>query len=543
MAQTGYTPILIYSSSTTTNAPAAGNLTNSTLGSELAINITDGKLFYKDNANAIQVIGWKTTPTTAGGTGLTSYTAGDLLYYATGTTLAKLAIGASTTVLTSSGSAPQWTAQSSLAVGTASNLKSNATTGVMQIVGPAAAATRVMTIPDANFTVARTDASQTFTGTQIFSVIASNSADTVSKTQEVLYEGTNGGYCLATGYTSSFYSYSNAGVTGNVSYIANGGSYLQLASTGLVAIVGTTFTIGSNTYTVTSSTPEGYVYVTPSAGGEAASGTLTGLEYATERLRINAGGNLLVNTLTGSNHYIGKAVAQGSDILGVISTTTNLQTAYFMGVSSAGENAAASAIGVRKNSSTSRSINAAGTINASGADYAEYMTKSGDFIIAKGDVVGINAQGKLTNVFADAISFVVKSTDPSYVGGDVWGNEETLGLTKPQVPAKREATEKVEAETDEEFAVRFAQYESDKQAFEIALETARQRVDRIAFAGQVPVNVTNAIAGQYIIPVNDNGAIKGEAVSNPTFEQYQIAVGKVIAIEPDGRAKIIVKVA
>ena len=166
MAQTGYTPILIYSSSTTTNAPAVGNLTNSALGSELAINITDGKLFYKDNANAIQVIGWKTTPTTAGGTGLTLYTAGDLLYYATGTTLSKLAIGASTTVLTSSGSAPQWTAQSNLAVGTASNLKSNATTGVMQIVGPAAAATRVMTIPDANFTAARTDSGQTFTGAQ-----------------------------------------------------------------------------------------------------------------------------------------------------------------------------------------------------------------------------------------------------------------------------------------------------------------------------------------------------------------------------------------
>lgn len=114
MAQTGFTPILIYSSSTTTNAPAVGNLTNSTLGSELAINITDGKLFYKDNANAIQVIGWKVVPTTAGGTGLTSYTAGDLLYYATGTTLSKLAIGASGRYLSSSGSAPQWSAPAAL---------------------------------------------------------------------------------------------------------------------------------------------------------------------------------------------------------------------------------------------------------------------------------------------------------------------------------------------------------------------------------------------------------------------------------------------
>jgi hypothetical protein len=114
MAQTGYTPILIYSSSTTTNAPAVGNLTNSTLGSELAINITDGKLFYKDNANAIQVIGWKTTPTTAGGTGLTSYTAGDMVYYASGTVLSKLAIGASGRYLSSTGSAPQWSAPAAL---------------------------------------------------------------------------------------------------------------------------------------------------------------------------------------------------------------------------------------------------------------------------------------------------------------------------------------------------------------------------------------------------------------------------------------------
>ena len=80
MAQTGYTPILIYSSSTAAAAPVAGNLTNSTLGSELAINITDCKLFYKDNANAIQVIGWKVVPTTAGGTGLTSFTANQVFY-------------------------------------------------------------------------------------------------------------------------------------------------------------------------------------------------------------------------------------------------------------------------------------------------------------------------------------------------------------------------------------------------------------------------------------------------------------------------------
>ena len=111
MAQTGYTPILIYSSSTAAAAPVAGNLTNSTLGSELAINITDGKLFYKDNANAIQVIGWKVVPTTAGGTGLTSYSQGDLLYYNSGTTLTALPKNTSATrYLSNTGSSnnPAW---------------------------------------------------------------------------------------------------------------------------------------------------------------------------------------------------------------------------------------------------------------------------------------------------------------------------------------------------------------------------------------------------------------------------------------------------
>jgi hypothetical protein len=47
---------------------------------------------------------------TVGGTGLSSYTAGDITYYASGTALSKLAIGTANYVLTSSGSAPQWTA-------------------------------------------------------------------------------------------------------------------------------------------------------------------------------------------------------------------------------------------------------------------------------------------------------------------------------------------------------------------------------------------------------------------------------------------------
>ena len=49
---------------------------------------------------------------------------------------------------------------------TVKNIRSNATTGILQIAGPAAAATRTMTVPDANFTAARIDAANSFTADQ-----------------------------------------------------------------------------------------------------------------------------------------------------------------------------------------------------------------------------------------------------------------------------------------------------------------------------------------------------------------------------------------
>lgn len=52
---------------------------------------------------------------------------------------------------------------------TVRNIRANATTGILQVTGPAAASTRVATVPDANFTVARTDAAQSFTGDQTLS--------------------------------------------------------------------------------------------------------------------------------------------------------------------------------------------------------------------------------------------------------------------------------------------------------------------------------------------------------------------------------------
>lgn len=53
MAQSGYTPIQLYHSTTPGAVPTGANL----LPGELAINIADGKLFYEDSGGTVQVLG------------------------------------------------------------------------------------------------------------------------------------------------------------------------------------------------------------------------------------------------------------------------------------------------------------------------------------------------------------------------------------------------------------------------------------------------------------------------------------------------------
>jgi hypothetical protein len=173
-------------------------------------------------------------------------------------------------------------------------------------------------------------------------------------------------------------------------------------------------------------------------------------------------------------------------------------------------------MGLGKNQN-GRSINTTGTVNTNGTDYAEYMYKSGEFTVNKGDIIGLNKNGKLTNLFGESITFMVKSTNPSFVGGDEWSSSNKIG---------------------------FIRTEENSESFDLSLNQIRQQVDRIAFCGQVPVNILGANVGDYIIPIpTPDGFITGISVSNAnvTFEQYKMSVGKVIEILEDGRAKIIVK--
>ena len=77
---------------------------------------------------------------TSGGTGQASYTTGDLLYASSSTALSKLGVGTAGQVLTSSGTAPQWTTISGVAVttfsaGTTGFTPSTATSGAVTLGG------------------------------------------------------------------------------------------------------------------------------------------------------------------------------------------------------------------------------------------------------------------------------------------------------------------------------------------------------------------------------------------------------------------------
>ena len=175
--------------------------------------------------------------------------------------------------------------------------------------------------------------------------------------------------------------------------------------------------------------------------------------------------------------------------------------------------------------------------------------------------------------------FAIKSTAPSYVGGDSWAScvgpcpTPQAGPAPTPPPRRTEVIEQralpgtnppeyrevvTPGDTDAEWAAKQAAYAAvlaaydtavlqDAEAmamFDAALEIERQKVDRIAIAGRVPVNVLDAQPGDYIVPVQDGDGIKGIPVRQADLShlQYLQAVGRVISIEPDGRAYVMVKV-
>lgn len=133
----GSTPVTIAISNTGVSAATYGS---ASIVPVIAVNAQGQITSATDTAIAIAAsqVTSGTLPTTRGGTGQSTYTAGDMLFYDSSTLLNKLAIGASTYLITSTGSAPQWTAPSSVAVGTATNIAGGAAGSVPYQTGAGA---------------------------------------------------------------------------------------------------------------------------------------------------------------------------------------------------------------------------------------------------------------------------------------------------------------------------------------------------------------------------------------------------------------------
>lgn len=281
-------------------------------------------------------------------------------------------------------------------------------------------------------------------------------------------------------------------------------------------------------------------------------------------------------TITQNNPKSINSIAAQFGLNGAAGVTVRQQTG-------GGANSADCVMSVGKSSATNRSINAGGTINASGADYAEYMTKSercGE--IKPGDICGINSDGMLTDLFDEAVTFAIKSTNPCLVGGDDWHLEAMpkypseeydnwLKEMTSQPPTKpmddqlhnfikagyrydmaQAAYDELmdsyrkETEAHNERRRYLIDNEPEKESQEyiewsIKREMARNAVDRIAFCGQVPVNITGGIPGQYLIPIKlGNGMIGGKFITNPTYEDYMSSVGKVLKNENNNVTVIVI---
>ena len=294
MSATGYTPIILLNSTTSGNTPTTSNLA---VG-ELAINIADGKLFFNQSgtikvlanatyATSVSTISFGTTgltPSTAtngvvtvagtlvttnGGTGLSTYTAGDLPYYASGTALSKLGIGSSGQILTSTGSAPQWSTLSGVAVttfsaGTTGFTPSTATSGAVTLAG----------------TLGTTNGGTGLTSFTANGVVYASSTSALATGSNLVFDGSN----LGVGTTSPS-SYGKTSIRGYVNVSGQGNVSLNLSD---ALTSDFSFVHASGVATMMVPGPQALAFAT----------------NATERMRIDSSGNLLVGTTTVSNSSI-----------------------------------------------------------------------------------------------------------------------------------------------------------------------------------------------------------------------------------------------
>lgn len=208
-----------------------------------------------------------TLATTYGGTGQSTYTAGDLPYYATGTALSKLGIGSAGTVLTSTGSAPQWSAATGVAVtsisfGSTGLTPSTATQGAVTVAGTLATTnggtgltsfTANRVFYSSSTSAIGSSANLTFDGTTL---TAANFADSSLTSGRVTYAGASGNLT-----DSASFTFDGTSLTAPIVNASNG-----ILVNGTTVSANYTIASGSNGLSVGAITVNSGITVTVSSG-------------------------------------------------------------------------------------------------------------------------------------------------------------------------------------------------------------------------------------------------------------------------------------
>lgn len=139
----------------------------------------------------------------------------------------------------------------------------------------------------------------------------------------------------------------------------------------------------------------------------------------TERVRIDTSGNLGIGATPDSRFLVNGAAAVGDKIVHLTHSGV-ADVAIFYETDTYAPNAAAAALKIGSLSSTGRSINAGGTINASGADYAEYFYQETPGSLKQEDMVCLTPGGKVEACTFGEAPIGIVSTKPGFVGNDLY---------------------------------------------------------------------------------------------------------------------------
>jgi hypothetical protein len=427
MAQTGFTPIQLYYSITAAASPIASNLANG----ELAINITDGKLFYKENTGTISVIGWKLVPTTAGGTGQTTYVNGQLLIgNSTGNTLTKATLTAGSGI--------------SVANGTGSITLAN--TGVLSFSGgstgltPATATTGAVSLAGTLAVAYGGTGQTTYTDGQL--LIGNTTGNTLAKSTLTAGSGisiSNGSGSITIANTSP----SSGGTVTSVSVVsANGlaGTVATATTTPAITLSTTITGLLKGNGTAISAATSGTDYAPATSGTSILYGNGSG---GFSNVTIGSGISFATGTLsaTGSGGTVTSVAAltlgtTGTDLSSTVAngTTTPVITLNVPTASATNRGALSSADWTtfnNKGSGSVTSVSGTGTVN--GITLTGTVTSSGSLTL--GGTLGSIANSQLSNSTISGVSLgsnlfsLTAGTGVSFSAGTTYNGSAAITIT------------------------------------------------------------------------------------------------------------------